>query len=50
MVQFLEERQGVATPGLTAEELVTLEQLRNKYEKLKTLKQKGAAAHVSATA
>ena len=37
MVQFLEEIQGVATPNLSAEELVELEQLRIKYEKLKKL-------------
>ena len=35
MVQFLEELQGVATPPLTPEELVELEQLRTKYERLK---------------
>ena len=35
MVQFLEELQGVSTDGLTPAELVELEQLRVKYEKLK---------------
>ena len=35
MVQFLEELQGVSTSALTNEELVELEQLRVKYEKLK---------------
>ena len=35
MVQFLEEMQGTATPALTPEELIELEQLRAKYEKLK---------------
>ena len=35
MVQFLEEKQGISTAGLTPEELVELEQLRTKYEKLK---------------
>ena len=35
MVQFLEELQGVATPALSAEEYLELEQLRTKYEKLK---------------
>ena len=43
MVQYLEELQGVATPPLSAEELVELEQLRTKYEKLK---QKAAAGNV----
>ena len=41
MVQFLEEMQGIATPALTSDELVELEQLRVKHQKLK---QKGAAA------
>jgi len=35
MVQFLEELQGIATPPLTSEELIELEQLRAKYQKLK---------------
>ena len=35
MVQYLEELQGVATPALSPEEMVELEQLRAKYEKLK---------------
>ena len=43
MVQFLEELQGVATPALTAEELVELEQLRIKHEKLKKQAMAGAA-------
>ena len=43
MVQFLEEIQGVATPNLSAEELVELEQLRIKYEKLKKLVNQNAA-------
>lgn len=38
MVQFFEELQGVATPPLTKEELIELEQLRQKYEKLKNKK------------
>lgn len=42
MVQFLEELQGVATPALTAEELVQLEQLRIKHEKLKKQAMSGA--------
>ena len=49
MVQFLEELQGVATPSLSAEELVELEMLRVKHEKLKTMKNKvggGAQAAV----
>ena len=37
MVQFLEEMQGVATPSLSADELVELEMLRIKHEKLKTM-------------
>ena len=37
MVQFLEETQGVATPALSAEEVVELEMLRIKHEKLKAL-------------
>jgi len=40
MVQFLEEMQGVSTPGLSAEELVELETLRAKHEKLKAMKNK----------
>ena len=35
MVQFLEELQGTATPALSPEEHLELEQLRIKYEKLK---------------
>lgn len=35
MVQYLEELQGLATPALSPEEMVELEQLRAKYEKLK---------------
>ena len=35
MVQFLEELQGVSTPALTSDELIELEQLRAKYERLK---------------
>jgi len=35
MVQYLEELKGIATPPLSKEELIELEQLRNKYEKLK---------------
>lgn len=31
IVQFLEEMQGVATPGLSADELVELEMLRVKH-------------------
>lgn len=44
MVQFLEELQGVATPALSAEELVELEQLRIKHERLKKQSMAGAAA------
>ena len=48
IVQFLEELQGTATPALSSEELVELEQLRVKHEKLKAMKNKaggmGAAA------
>ena len=40
MVQLLEEMQGVSTPGLSAEELVELETLRAKHEKLKAMKNK----------
>lgn len=47
MVQFLEELQGVATPALTPEEYVELEQLRAKYEKLK---KGGSSAAVAAKA
>lgn len=51
MVQFLEELQGVATPGLTAEELVELEQLRVKHQKLKAMQNKvGGAASGQVTA
>ena len=48
MVQFLEEMQGTSTPGLSSEELIELEQLRAKHEKLKHRKVGGqAAAQVS---
>lgn len=43
MVQFLEEMQGVATPSLSAEEIVELEMLRVKHEKLKTMVNKMGA-------
>ena len=35
MVQFLDELQGKAEPPLSSEELVELEQLRAKYDRLK---------------
>lgn len=43
MVQFLEETQGVATAALSAEEVVELEMLRIKHEKLKALVNKAGA-------
>ena len=43
MVQFLEELQGVATPALSKEELIELEQLRHKVEKLKAKSLKPAS-------
>ena len=49
MVQYLEEIQGVATPNLSAEELVELEQLRIKYEKLKKLVNQNAAGGAQAS-
>ena len=49
MVQFLEELQGTATPALTPEEFLELEQLRVKYEKLKKGAMPGPAAASSAT-
>ena len=44
MVQFLEELQGTATPALSPEEHLELEQLRVKYEKLKKAQGPMAAA------
>jgi len=44
MVQFLEELQGTATPALSPEEHLELEQLRIKYEKLKKSQAPMAAA------
>jgi len=49
MVQFLEEKQGVSTAGLTPEELVELEQLRIKYEKLKQRTNKVSVIDTSST-
>ena len=48
MVQFLEELQGVATPALSAEELVELEQLRIRHEKLKKQSMAGVGGAASA--
>ena len=47
MVQFLDELQGTATPALTMEEMVELEQLRAKYEQLKKAKAGETAAATS---
>ena len=52
MVQYLDELRGVGEPPLSPEELVELEQLRAKYEKLKqrsatTGKPQGAQAQSS---
>jgi len=45
IVQFLEELQGTATPGLTQEEIAELTSLRGKHEKLKAMMSKvGGAA------
>ena len=44
MVQFLEELQGTATPALTPEEHLELEQLRSKYEQLKKMRPSVIAA------
>ena len=48
MVQFLEELQGTATPALSAEELVELEQLRIRHDKLKKQSMAGAGGAASA--
>ena len=50
MVQYLEELQGVATPALSPDEMVELEQLRAKYEKLKKQQRTGTPATKSAAA